>query len=90
MQSSLLPRNALWLLLPPISMCLLDFGLTLYGQSDAYRRGNFSAVNEVSPSFAHFLSLHPLAFVGAVILWVALFSTVILLLPPRCQRLRRS
>ncbi len=83
MQSSLLPRNALWLLLPPIAMCSLDFGLTLYGQSDAYWRGDFSAVNEGSPSFAHYLSLHPLAFVAAGILWIAIFSTVILLLPER-------
>ena len=60
MRSSLLPHNTLWLVLPPISLCVLDFGLTLYGQSVAYWDGDFDAVNEGSPSFAHYLSLHPL------------------------------
>ena len=83
MQSSLLPRNTVWLVLPPIAMCLLDFGLTLYGQSERYWAGEFHVVNEGSPSFAHYLSVHPLAFVAAGILWIAMFSALILLLPER-------
>jgi hypothetical protein len=81
MKQPYLPRNTLWLLLPPIALCSLDFGLTLYGQSAEYWAGNFSSVNEGSPSFAHYLTIHPLAFVAAAIFWVAIFSTLILLLP---------
>ena len=83
MQSPLLPRNTLWLLLPPIALCSLDFGLTLYGQSDNYWQSNFHAVIEGSPSFARYLSIHPLVFIAAVILWITLFSALILLLPER-------
>jgi hypothetical protein len=76
-----LPRNTLWLLLPPIVLCSLDFGLTLYGQPDAYWAGDRASVNEMSPSFAHFLSLHPVVFLAAATLWIAVFSALILLLP---------
>ena len=41
MQQAILPRNALWLLLPPIALCSLDLGLTLYGQSTDYWAGNY-------------------------------------------------
>jgi hypothetical protein len=83
MQQAILPRNALWLLLPPIALCSLDLGLTLYGQSTDYWAGNYSAVSEGSPSFAHYLSIHPLMFAGAGLLWMAFFSAVILLLPEK-------
>jgi hypothetical protein len=73
--------RALWILLPPIVLCLLDFGLTLYGQSDAYWSGNYSAFNEMSPSFGQYLSIHPLVFVAAGIVWIGLFSTLIVILP---------
>ncbi|MCA9032404.1 MAG: hypothetical protein KDA66_16415 [Planctomycetaceae bacterium] len=71
----------LWLVLPPALLCMLDFGITLYGQSASYWSGNYGAVNELSPSFARYLTIHPLAFVGAGVLWIALFSTLIALLP---------
>jgi hypothetical protein len=77
------PRRCAWLLLPPVALCALDFGLTLYGQPDAYWQGDLNAVSELSPSFAGFLSMHPLAFVGAVLLWIVIFSTLIVLLPER-------
>jgi hypothetical protein len=77
----ILPRNTLWLLLPPIALCLLDYGLTLYGQSNAYWAGDYTAVSEVSPSFAYYLSIHPLMCVAAALLWIAIFSSLILLLP---------
>ncbi len=81
MNTGLLSRNALWLLLPPISLCVLDNGLTLYGQPDSYWAGDYSSVSEMSPSFNHFLSLHPLVYVAACLLWAAIFSALILLLP---------
>jgi len=57
--------RAVWLVVPPAILCALDFGLTLYGQSDRYWAGNYTDVNEMSPSFARYLAIHPLAFVAA-------------------------
>ena len=71
----------LWLVVPPALLCILDFGLTLYGQSQSYWLGNFSNVNEISPSFARYLAIHPLAFVGAGFLWIIIFSAIVILLP---------
>jgi hypothetical protein len=62
-------------------LCALDFGLTLYGQSPSYWSGNYADVNELSPSFAAYLAIHPLAFVGAGLLWIVIFSAMIALLP---------
>lgn len=83
MRSKIIAPNSLWLLLPPVAICALDFGLTLYGQSAEYWAGNYSSVNEVSPSFAYYLSIHPLVVVAAGLLWMAIFSVIILLLPER-------
>lgn len=83
MQSSILRIRSLWLLVPPIVLCCLDNGLTLYGQSDAYWSGNYADVNELSPSFASYLSTHPLAFVAAVLLWIGIFSALIAILPEK-------
>src|SRR5262245_6930149 len=79
----MLSRNALWLLLPPIALCALDMGLTLYGQSNAYWAGNYADVNEGSASFAKYLSIHPLVFAGASAIWILTFAAVILLLPEK-------
>lgn len=81
MQTRFIPPNALWLLLPPIALYALDSGLTLYGQSDEYWAGNYADVNEMSPSFNYYLSVHPLVAGAAFLLWIFLFSAVILLLP---------
>jgi hypothetical protein len=81
MQPSILPRRALLLLLPPIALCALDMGLTLFGQPEAYWAGDYSAVREQSPSFAHYLSIHPAVFCAAAALWIIIFSLLILLLP---------
>ena len=71
----------MWLVVPPALLCMLDFGLTLYGQSESYWSGNFSDANEISPSFAQYLAIHPLAFVGAGLLWIISFSSIVVLLP---------
>jgi hypothetical protein len=83
MQPPILPRRALWLLLPPIALCALDGSLTLYGQPETYWAGDYAAFLEGSPSFAHYLSIHPMVAVGAFALWVAIFSALILLLPEK-------
>ena len=82
-QPSLFRPQSLWLIAPPIVLCCLDFGLTLYGQSDAYWNGNYSQIIEISPSFGKYLSVHPLAFVGAALLWIAIFSALIAILPEK-------
>ena len=78
---NLLPLRSVWLVVPPILLCTLDVGLTLYGQSDAYWSGNYADVNEISPSFGYYLSIHPLVFAAVVFVWIAIFSAIILLLP---------
>lgn len=83
MQQSLYRPRSLWLIAPPIVLCCLDFGLTLYGQSGAYWSGNYGNVNEVSPSFAKYLAIHPLAFVGAGLVWIGIFSSLIGILPEK-------
>lgn len=75
------PVRAIWLAAPPALLCMLDAGLTLYGQSKGYWAGNYAEVNEFSPSFAQYLSIHPLAFVGANLLWILIFSVIVSLLP---------
>lgn len=74
-------RRAFWLLVPPTAVCLLDYSLTLAGQSSSYWGGDYTSVNEGSPSFAYYLTVHPLVAVAAGFLWIAIFSTIILLLP---------
>jgi len=81
MESKLALFRGIWLIIPPTVLCLLDFGLTLYGQSGAYWSGSYQDVNELSPSFGYYLSIHPLAFLGAMVLWIAIFSAAIVLLP---------
>ena len=74
---------SLWILVPPILLCILDVCLTLYGQSDSYWAGNYSDVNELSPSAKGYLMIHPLAFLGHGLMWMAIFCSLILLLPQR-------
>lgn len=83
MRDSPLSLRSLWLLAPPILMSCLDNGLTLNGQSSRYWEGNYAAVNEWSPSFHYFLSIHPLAFAGMTLVWMAIFSTLIAILPEK-------
>ncbi|MEO0532064.1 MAG: hypothetical protein AAF266_16040 [Planctomycetota bacterium] len=74
-------RRALWLIVPPTLVCLFDIGLTMAGQSEAYWAGDYSAVEELSPSAAHYLSIHPLYAAGMAAVWIGLFTVVIALLP---------
>lgn len=83
MQKPLFRPRSLWLVVPPILMCCFDFGLTLYGQSDVYWSGNYQDINEISPSFAKYLSMHPMVFVASVLLWIGIFASLIALLPEK-------
>jgi hypothetical protein len=64
-------------------LCCLDFGLTLYGQSETYWSGSYREINEVSPSFGKYLSMHPLIFVCAGLVWIGIFSLLIAILPEK-------
>jgi hypothetical protein len=86
MTEPLLRSRSLWILCPPIFLCCLDFGLTLYCQSPTYWSGNYAHANEMSPSFRYYLTIHPVMFVAMVIVWIALFSTMIAILPVTVSR----
>jgi hypothetical protein len=74
-------QRLLGLCLPPILMCALDCTLTLAGQSANYWAGNYSDVNEASPTLNHLLQIHPAMLVVGVAIWICVFAAVILLLP---------
>jgi hypothetical protein len=74
-------NRLLGLCLPPVLFCALDGSLTLLGQSAEYWAGNYRQVNEVSPTFNNLLQLHPAAFAGGIVAWMAVFVGIILLLP---------
>ncbi|MGD0552927.1 MAG: hypothetical protein ABSB25_09780 [Sedimentisphaerales bacterium] len=74
-------RKKLWLCVPFAALCVVDFGLTLAGQSPAYWQGNYSAVGEWFPLFALVLRHGPILFLFMSLLWIFVFSTLIVVLP---------
>ena len=74
-------RRLLGLCIPPVMFAALDGALTLTGQSAAYWAGNYGRVNELSPTFNHLLSYHPLAFAAGLLAWMLVFCGMILLMP---------
>lgn len=83
MSGSLFRPRSLWIVVPPILLCILDLSLTLYGQSSSYWLGNYQDVNEVSPSFRRYLMMHPLVFAGMGMVWIGIFSTLIAIMPEK-------
>jgi hypothetical protein len=76
-------RQKLWLCLPAVMMCALDAGLTLVGQRQGYWAGDRTVINESNPVGYVLLAWHPLAFVGGILVWMAIFCGVALALPKR-------
>ena len=78
-----LRQRFLGLCVPPLLFCALDATFTLVGQSSDYWhwRSVGGNVNEASPTFNQLLAVHPLAFVGGIAVWAAIFVAIILLLP---------
>jgi hypothetical protein len=74
-------RKKLWLCVPFAALCVVDFGLTLAGQSPAYWQGNYNAVNEWFPLFALVLRHGPILFLFMSLFWIFVFSTLIVALP---------
>lgn len=73
-------RNRLWLCLPPLAMAPLDFGMTLLGQPPEYWDGYY-ILREGNPLAAELLMLHPAAFLGAGVVWLALVMGLVMALP---------
>jgi hypothetical protein len=76
-----------WLCAGPVILRCLDYGLTLFGQPDAYWAGDFMQANEGSPLLLWCLQQHPLLFVGAAAGLTVLFSLFILCWPREPARL---
>jgi hypothetical protein len=74
-------RKKLWLCLPFAVLAVIDFGLTLSGQSRAYWEGDHSAVNEIFPLLAWGLRHGPALFLLICLLWILVFSALIAALP---------
>jgi hypothetical protein len=74
-------RKKLWLCMPFAVLAAIDFGLTLNGQSPAYWQGERSTVNEIFPLLAWGLRNGPLTFLFICLLWVLVFSALIVVLP---------
>ncbi len=71
----------LWLCLPFAVLSIIDFGLTLAGQPVPYWQGYHNRINEIFPLFAWALRNGPLIFLYTVLLWIFVFSVLILVLP---------
>jgi hypothetical protein len=76
-----LRQRFLGLCVPPMLFCVVDFTLTLVFQPAAYWQGDRTSIIEGSPTFHYLLTVHPAAFVGGVLVWMALFVALLLLLP---------
>jgi hypothetical protein len=74
-------RRVLGLGMPPVLFSALDATMTLLGQSPSYWAGDYRIVNEMSPTFRHLLQINPLAFLGGIWVWMAVFVGIIVLLP---------
>jgi hypothetical protein len=74
-------RRLLGLCLPLVLAAALDGALTLAGQPDRYWAGDYTHVNEGSPTFRHLLAYHPAAFVLGWSGYVLVLAALILLLP---------
>lgn len=71
----------LGLCLTPVVLTCLDAALTLLGQSPEYWAGDYSRVNEGSPTFNQLLSHHPLSFIAGIAVWMIVYIGLILLSP---------
>jgi hypothetical protein len=65
----------------PLALCLIDHSLTLFGQPNAYWRGEPAAVNEISPEARRLLMIGVVAATAGAVLWLAAVAALLLLLP---------
>jgi hypothetical protein len=74
-------RKQLWLCVPPVIVCLFDNVLTLWSQPASYWEGRFASAHEAAPHGRWLLAQHPLAFEGAMLVYVVIFCFLIVRLP---------
>jgi hypothetical protein len=74
-------RRQLWLCLPPAAVCLFDNAITLWSQPSDYWSGHYTAAREAAPHGHWLLAQHPLAFEGAMLVYIVLFCFFIVYLP---------
>jgi hypothetical protein len=74
-------RDRAWLCVVPAALIALDVGLTLAGQPPEYWQGHYAAAEELNPPACWVLQQHPLLFAAGGLLWVAVVSAALLLLP---------
>jgi uncharacterized membrane protein YciS (DUF1049 family) len=67
-------------------MCLIDLTVTLTGQPEPYWNGQYSHAKEGNPIPRWLLNQHPLALISVILIWIALFSSAILLLSKPAAR----
>ena len=75
-----------WTWIGPTVMCLIDVGVTLACQPAKYWQEGYRFVHEANPVARWLLAIDPFALVAGNLLWILLFSTVIVRLPFRSAR----
>jgi len=73
----------IWLCLPPVFLCGLDGGMTLWGQPTEYWAGGYSTIREANPLAAWLLTVHPMAFTAAGLVYCLAVCVAVLWLPLR-------
>jgi hypothetical protein len=73
----------IWLCLPPVVLCGLDGGLTLWGQPAAYWANGYQTYDEGNPLAAWLLTVHPLAFAAAGVVYCVGVCAAVMWLPGR-------
>lgn len=71
-------KSRLWLCLPFVLVFLCDACVTLSGQPSSYWEGTRQSVKEAFPLFAWGLSHGSLFFAVVCLVWIAVFSTLII------------
>jgi hypothetical protein len=70
----------------PVSLALVDMGLTLAGQPSDYWGGDYAAVLEANPLARLLLEIHPGLFAAASVAYLAAIALAVFRLPPRGAR----
>ena len=76
-----------WTWIGPAVMCGIDVGLTLALQPSRYWQEGYQFAHDANPLARWLLAVHPLALLGAILLWVLAFSAAISRLHWRTARL---
>ena len=76
-----------WLCVGPAVMCMIDVGLTLAFQPSRYWQEGYQFSHDANPLARWLLELHPLAFLGASLLWILALSAAMFRLRWRTARI---